>query len=141
MSTVSDAGCIPSGTLLASRGPQESQAELPEPGRAGQLLVPGEGNALTVPAEQLHALVAEPQDLLGAGSQQLLGLSGLHDPDLPGEEHKSPEPRLAPWILGSGFSSSGRPGSGSWFDPTSGLYVIESPARQVLRLWARLPLL
>jgi hypothetical protein len=120
---------IRSGTPLTSGSPQETQAELPQPGRAGQLLVTGEGDALAVPAEQLDTIVAESQELLGAGAEKLLGLFRWHDPDLPGEEHKSPEPRLAPWILGSGFSSSGRPGSGSCVDPTSGLYIASLPRR------------
>jgi len=43
-------------------------------------------------------------------------------------EFARPEPRLTPWILGSGFSSPGHAGSGS-ADPTTGLYISESSRR------------
>ena len=61
-------------------------------------------------------------------------------PVLPGEEHKSPEPRLNAVESGLWVLEPGAPGSGSVVDPTAGLYCGESfPPDGVLHLWVFLP--
>ena len=53
--------------------------------------------------------------------------------------HKNPEPRLTPWVPGSGCSSLGVRALDR-LDPTAGLYIGESYRRMVTRfLWAWLP--
>jgi hypothetical protein len=93
---------------------------------------------LAVPAVKLEPSRPESPERLPACAHQLPGLLALRHPRSPGEEHKSPEPRRGPWILGSGFSSPGRPGSGSASDPTSGHYFGESFPPEHCGLWARL---